>query len=88
MASLVKVWRPEVPVVIGGHHFGYLFADILRCEPAFNVGELSKGNETLLELCRAYAQGPNPEFSRISGLVYRAGKKEGPFPCGAGSSRT
>jgi radical SAM superfamily enzyme YgiQ (UPF0313 family) len=71
MARLVKAWRPEVPVVIGGHHFTYMPADTLNREPAFDVGVLGEGEETLLELCRAYAQGPTPDFSRIPGLAYR-----------------
>lgn len=73
IARIVKSWRPDCPVVFGGHHVTYMPLDSLRRVPHFDVGVLGEGEETFLELCRAYAAGRRSNFNKIPGLIYRSG---------------
>ncbi len=77
IAELVKRWRPDCPVVFGGHHCTYMPEDSLRRAPHIDVGVIGEGEETFLELCRAYAKvsssGGRVAYESIPGLAYRAG---------------
>lgn len=73
LAGIVKAWRPQTPVIFGGHHATYLPEDALQRVPAFDALVLGEGEATFLELSEAYAKGGQPDLSRIPGLAWRNG---------------
>lgn len=60
---------PEIPIVIGGEHATALPKYILKSCPAVNAIILGEGEETIVELIRAYEH--NIDLSTIDGIVFR-----------------
>ena len=71
IGQIVKEWRPDCPVVIGGHHVTYLPYETMLGTPVFDLSVLGEGEVTFLEVCRLYREGWRPDFENVLGVAYR-----------------
>ena len=71
IGQIVKEWRPDCPVVIGGHHVTYLPEETLLGTPVFDFAVLGEGEVTLREVCRLLKEGRNPDLGKVLGVAYR-----------------
>jgi anaerobic magnesium-protoporphyrin IX monomethyl ester cyclase len=69
LAAKVKGTLSNCLTVIGGVHVTAIPKETLLEFPAFDVGVIGEGEETLLELCTALKQ--NTPFENIKGIIYR-----------------
>ncbi|MGE5506098.1 MAG: B12-binding domain-containing radical SAM protein [Actinomycetota bacterium] len=68
VARMVKQWRPDVPVVVGGPHASMARGQLLDC-PDIDVVAVGEGEQTLVELLKAYET--DGDVSRVAGIVHR-----------------
>lgn len=69
LAAKTKEALPACLTVIGGVHVTAIPKETLLEFPAFDIGVVGEGEETLLELCVALQQ--NTSIEKVKGLVYR-----------------
>ena len=60
----------QVKVIVGGHHMTAVPEKTMQRYPEFDIGVLSEGEETLLEVLRVFDCGSD-DFENVSGVVYR-----------------
>ncbi|MHC4432106.1 MAG: B12-binding domain-containing radical SAM protein [Planctomycetota bacterium] len=66
----LKQLRPDCTVVVGGHHMTILKEKVLAECPAIDLGVVSEGEQTIVELCQGRLSYP-----QIKGLIYRDGDR-------------
>jgi anaerobic magnesium-protoporphyrin IX monomethyl ester cyclase len=66
---LCKIIHPDSLLVAGGGFITYMPDKILQLQPEIDVAVLGEGEETWKEILDA---GPNGDFSKIKGIVYRS----------------
>ncbi len=71
VGQIVKEWRPDCPVIIGGHHVTYLPNETMLSAPVFDLAVLGEGEATFLEVCRLHRERANPDFKNVLGVAYR-----------------
>jgi len=71
IASKLKVYLNNLPIIIGGCHITALPEETLREFPDFTYGVYGEGENTVLELARCLQKGNLSELKDINGLVYR-----------------
>jgi anaerobic magnesium-protoporphyrin IX monomethyl ester cyclase len=69
----VKVINPGILTVMGGPHVTFCAPETLQSHPEIDFIVLGEGEETLVELVRAYGNGHS--WSGIKGLAYRENGK-------------
>jgi hopanoid C-3 methylase len=78
IAEVIKGWRPNVPVFIGGHHASLSPVDFYK--PSIDGVVLGEGEITFAEVIRAYENGEDPKkipglaLNLPSGQYYSAGR--------------
>lgn len=65
----LKERRPAVPVIVGGPHPSSLPERTLLEAPAFDVAVIGEGDETIVDLLGAYANGG--DLAAIPGIAFR-----------------
>ena len=71
IAGMAKSINREIRVVVGGHHAS-MFGPKLVQDRNIDFAVLGEGEMTFLELINRLCD-PRPDFSRVSGLVYKNG---------------
>jgi anaerobic magnesium-protoporphyrin IX monomethyl ester cyclase len=66
---LCKIIHPDSLLVAGGGFITYMPDKILQLQPEIDVAVLGEGEETWKEILDV---GPNGDFSKIKGIVYRS----------------
>jgi radical SAM superfamily enzyme YgiQ (UPF0313 family) len=69
LACLVKVYNPDIPVMIGGPHASALPKQTLQEFPNFDVVVVGEGEQTALEITHRMAK--DKSFQGIFGTAYR-----------------
>jgi len=67
-AGLVKAWRPEVPVIVGGPH-ATTYTERVLADPNVDVAAIGEGEVTFDELIGAIRQGK--PLRGVPGIAYR-----------------
>jgi radical SAM superfamily enzyme YgiQ (UPF0313 family) len=68
LGAALKGAMPSVPIVLGGYHVTLLPEEAMR-ETCFDIGALSEGEHTMLDLCHAFAG--KKSFDDVQGICYR-----------------
>ena len=73
VAALVKERDPAITTVIGGVHVTAVPQETMAELPAFDVGVIGEGEETVLDLVEAVAGGGS--LAGVRGLIFREGDR-------------
>lgn len=73
LAEMVKRARPSTVIIIGGPHITAVPQETIENFPAFDIGVIGEGEDTIVALLDALEQGDNKDLSGIDGLIYRDG---------------
>ncbi|MDD5590180.1 MAG: radical SAM protein [Candidatus Portnoybacteria bacterium] len=73
VAEEAKKIKPEVIVLIGGHHFTTAPEETLNLFPVFDIGVLGEGEETLVELAAVLEKYglAQDELKKVKGLIFK-----------------
>lgn len=69
LTKRIKSWRPEIRVVLGGHHATFMYEQILRNYPQIDVVCLGESEKTFVELIDTLDGSIDPQ--NVPGLAYR-----------------
>jgi len=73
VAQHLKARRPALKIILGGAHISSASKETMDRYPAFDVGVLGEGEETIIELFRALDEGR--PLAGIKGIIYRQGQE-------------
>ena len=71
LALKIKKMVPGITTLIGGPHVTALPEETMRLFPAFDVGFIGEGEETLVDYLKSI--DGNADIARVKGIVFRAG---------------
>lgn len=71
VAHLAKRYRPDIPVVVGGHHASAVPRETLSRNPAFDYLIQGEGERSFAGFVQSYFAGD--DLSTLRGLAYRSG---------------
>jgi radical SAM superfamily enzyme YgiQ (UPF0313 family) len=80
VASLIRKWKPKIPIILGGPHATILDCKILERFDAFDVIVRNEGEEIITPLINALASDHDPE---INGITFRRENEIVRMPPGA-----
>lgn len=70
IALAVKKACPEVVVIVGGVHLTYCPEQTMESYPAFDIGVISEGDRTIIELLNALDNGG--DLAQVEGIIFRS----------------
>ena len=66
---MIRSWRSDAKIVLGGHHATFMYEQILRSYPQIDAVCLGESEKTFVELISTFAESTEPR--NVPGLAYR-----------------